>query len=171
MDKSRFLAKTERVTGTTQIECVKLDYLNAKYKFKLLPDTSATETGLVRVMELIPTIPEMPNFILRWDEKADTLDVDIYKNGQLCNELWDIDGYEGHHTQKIGNRIFKINIVIPNEEIFKGIINVGLLMEIFLQVKHPIKATLSVKVIRKKRLFRKIAYFLSFQKMNPSQSK
>jgi len=150
MDQGKFLAKTKRVAGITKVEPVKIDYLNEKYELKLFPDTPATNTGLVRVIELIPKISEMPNFILRWDEKADTLDVDIYRNGQVCNELWDTDGYKGHHTQKIENKTFKVNIAIPNEEIFNGSINVGLLIQLSLQTKANIKPNLSLKIIRKR---------------------
>ena len=150
MERSRFLAKGIRVGGTTKVEPAKINYLNGKYALELFPNTPATETGFVKVMELIPKISRVPNFILRWDEKADTLDVDIYKNGKLCNELWGTVGYNGHHTQRIKNRIFWVNITIPNKKIFEGIINIGLLIQAKFSIKLTSHLKAKAEVIRKR---------------------
>jgi hypothetical protein len=150
MDPSIFRAKGVKIGGTTKVEAIKLAHLDKKYKFKLFPNTPATESGLVKVMELIPESSEMPNFILRWDEKSDTLDVDIYKNGKLCNELWGIEEYNGHHTQKIGNRRFGVKITIPNKKIFEGIIDVGLLIQAKISIKLTSHVKLKAEVIRKR---------------------
>lgn len=150
MDQKKFENKTKKVAGTTKIDVLKIEYLNQDYEKKILPDNPATKTGLVEVMELIPKISEMPKFILRWDEKANTLDVDIYKGDKIRNNLWSTKGYNGHHAQEIENRIFKIDISIPNTKIFSGIINTGLLIHQSSFANANIKPNLSIRVIRKK---------------------
>ena len=150
MDQKRFENKTKKVAGTAKLKILKIEYLNRDYDAKIFPDNPATKTGLVKVMELIPKISEMPKFIFRWDEKADTLDADIYKSDKICTSLWNIEGYNGHHPQKIKNRIFKIDISIPNAKIFIGIIDIGLLMQQSFSGNANIKSSLSMRIIRKK---------------------
>jgi predicted transport protein len=83
-------------------------------------------------------------------KKKEDLDVDIYKEGRLHNELWNDPGYKGHHTQRIDgeSKIFEADIGILGKEIFKGKIDVGLFIK--LTIKESVRLTDSVKVVHKK---------------------
>lgn len=150
MNRDKFLAKSGRIKGTTKVEPVKIDYLNEKYELKLLHDTPTTATGLVKVMELISKFPEMPSFILRWDEKDARIDVDRYKNGKICK--WPGGYDESHHSVRMADRIFEVNIIDPdtNRKIFKGILNIGLLIEEKVTFQIRSSFTGSNKIIHKK---------------------
>jgi len=96
-------------------------YIDKNYTLECCSKNRITETGLLEVAKLKPKKKSLPEFKFRWDEKADTLDVDIYKNGKLCNELWDTDGYNGHHTKRVSkDKIFEVFIKTPNGVIFDG---------------------------------------------------
>ena len=100
-------------------------------------EKEASDTGLVKFCELTPRYLHLPMFIIRWDEREEALDVDIYIDGKLDNKLWDESGYNGHHSQKIENkgynRGYKIDIKIPGRQIFSGIIDIGLSFELKMQ--------------------------------------
>ena len=42
------------------------------------------------IVELFPKNSLLPKFLFRWNERAEVLDIDIYKNKRLCNELWKV---------------------------------------------------------------------------------
>ena len=150
MDPEKFKAKTKKVAGTTKVDIVSVDYLNPEYELEVLSNERTTPTGLLEVVKLNPKKPDLPQFIFRWDEKTDRLDVDIYKNGINCKDLWKKPGHEGHQTQRVSgeDKIFEADISTPDKKIFKGKINVGLFIK--LVIKDSIKLTDRVEVIHKK---------------------
>ena len=140
MDPEKFKNKKSKIAGTTRVDILKTEYLDENYRVKLLPNTPASESGLVKVAELISDIPQMPMFILRWDEGDNTLDVDIYKNRKICRDpewICEISRYKGHHAIRLDGdkRLFKIDISIPGRKIFKGVLNIGLLIEEHVECK------------------------------------
>jgi hypothetical protein len=151
MDPRRFRDKTKKVAGTTNVDVVSIEYLNPEYEIEVLPPNNLTSpTGLLEVARLNPKKPNLLQFVFRWDENEDTLDVDIYKDGKNCKNLWKKNGYKGHHTQKVDreSKIFKANISIPSQPIFKGKINVDLFIQ--LTIKDSAKSTDSIKIVHKR---------------------
>ena len=150
MDPNKFLRKEKKVVGTTKVKVVETDYIDRNYKIKVFSNHSTTKTGLVEVIQLFPKSPHLPHFIFRWDERSEELDIDIYRNKRICNELWNKEGYSGHHTQKVveKGRAFKVNISIPGKKVFKGKVNIGLFIR--LNLKDSIVSTENISIIHKK---------------------
>ena len=156
MDPVKFKDKNPKVSGTTEVAIFKIKYKDPNYKIKLLPYKFATGTALVKVAKLIPDVPKKPTFVFRWDEKANALDVDMYKEGKKCKSTaWthQRNGYKGHHTTRVYGykRLFKAEINIPERKIFKGIINVGLFIEEAMKAQARAKTTLSLRIFRAKK--------------------
>jgi len=150
MNPEKFKDIDKKVAGTTKVEIVKIDYLDYNYKIEVFPDNLATSTALVKIAQLIPKNSHLPTFLFRWDKNQNTLDVDIYKEGKLCKELWNDVGYKGHQTQRVSkeSKIFDADVSMPDKRIFKGKIDVGLFIKIM--IKESAKLTDSVKVVHKK---------------------
>ena len=80
-------------------------------KYHIAPDyelnepsrSEIDEQGLLKVGELKAKKSDLPSFVLRWDEKADSLDIDIQGDPEVVTkETKDyfrrgIKGYKGHH--------------------------------------------------------------------------
>ena len=148
MDPDKFKNKKSKVAGTTRADILKKEYLDKNYRIKLLPNTPAGESGLVKAAELTPDTPRLPMFIFRWDENGNTLDIDMYKNGKICRDfewIYGANGYKGHHAVKLDGdeRLFEIDISTPRRKIFKGVLNVGLLIRELGEFKMQFKATAS----------------------------
>jgi hypothetical protein len=132
MKPDRFLNKEKKVGGTTSVEILENHYIHPDYISKPCCYEKATDTGLVKIGELVPKQQSFPRFIFRWDERKETLDVDIYVEGKLTNALWDQPGYKGHHPPKKNGSSgrYVLDIWIPLKRIFKGIIDIGLAFEL-----------------------------------------
>ena len=153
MDPEKFRNKKQKVIKTRNVE-ISLEYLNPDYyEPKLLPYRDATPTGLVKVGKITPKKPDLPEFLLRCDKNGNALDVDIYKDSKISNNLWRKSGYKGHHTKKIdsGKRIFEVDIRIPGRRIIQGKINMELFFEQVMKVESKVKPKLIYKVHRAKK--------------------
>lgn len=150
MNPDKFRDKAKKIGGVTKVNIVSVYFLDPEYEIETLSDHFTSPTGFLEVVRLKPKSPELPKFIFRWDENKDALDVDIYKEEIIHNELWNVEGYEGHHTQKItsAGKVFKANISIPDKKIFEGKIDVGLFIQ--LTIKDSGKLTDSIKVVHKR---------------------
>ena len=140
MDPEKYKNKRGKVAGTTRVKPLEIKYKNPNYEVKLLPNTPATETGLVEVMELVPKVSNLPKFVARWDENKHTLDVDLYEGEKINkNPSWksEENGHKGHHPiRRTGApRIFDIDVRIPNAKIFEGSLNVSLLFKESVELK------------------------------------
>jgi hypothetical protein len=60
-----------------RIEWLEGPCLDERYTIHDAVEALASETGLLCLFELVPSDRSLPRFRGRWDEKADTLDVDI----------------------------------------------------------------------------------------------
>lgn len=149
MDPKKFLEKPKKVAGTTKVDVVLMDFLDSDYETEILSNQSTISTGLLEVVRLNPKKPNLPTFIFRWDERPGELDVDICNCPEVEKQDFKMGkrGYKGHHTQEITGegKIFVADIGIPNKEIFKGKINVGLFIQ--LMIKDSGVGTDSVKVV------------------------
>ena len=150
MDQKKFENKTKRIAGATKVDIVSVEHLNPEYEIEVLSDQRTTPTGLLEIVRLNPTKPGLPRFIFRWDENADVLDVDIYKDEKYRNDLWNKNVYNGHHTRRISNeaKIFESDIKRFDSSIFKGKIDVGLFIKI--TIKESCKLIDSIKVVHKR---------------------
>jgi hypothetical protein len=151
MKPEEFLNKEKKVGGSESVEICCVDYLNTDYLIKLYPSETATKTGLVKFGELISKQSDFPTFTFRWDQNKETLDVDIYTEGELKSELWSKQGYQGHHPQKEEGdpRRYKLDIAVPNKQIFTGTITVGLRFELQLRSGLHLGGSLEIKKIQK----------------------
>ncbi len=100
------------------------------YKLVLLSKNRRSDTGLLKVFELVPLRPRFPGFIGRWDRKADKLDVDITGVSKAIMQRFrqGCSGYSGHHSLRSTDlgRIFHVRILIPHGLIFEGNIQFSL---------------------------------------------
>ncbi len=150
MDPKKFKQKIKKIAGTTNVDIISTEYLSPEYETEILSKNTTTSTGLLEIIRLNPLKPDLPQFIFRWDENKDALDIDIYKDRKRCNDLWGKNKYKGHHTRKISkeSKIFEADINGPNGIIFKGIINVDLFIQ--LALKDSAQLTEEIKIVHKK---------------------
>ena len=110
---------------------VKQDYIDARYELFIYQRNEITSTGLLTIGELKPQDETLPGFLFRWDEKADSLDVDINNTTDGIERKFKAgkEGYDGHHTKRVPyekNKTFEVDIKIPDFQVFKGNISFGL---------------------------------------------
>lgn len=138
MDPNVFASQPSRVGGSGKVDILNTKYLDPDYEIISCSDQKATPTGLVTLIQISPKKDKtFPSFFLRWDSNPETIDVDIYLDGKNRKDLWGRPGYCGHHTKRIRGegRKFEVNITIPERNIFMGIVNIGLLVEVNLKVE------------------------------------
>lgn len=129
MDKLRFQNKHQRVIGF-EGGALYVERLHSDYTLSLFldyPESQSSETGLLSVLEINPQQKASPQFIVRWDRNEETLDVDAYIDGvRQDNKIWWKENkYDGHHPQKVRERVFWIDITESKDIIFRGEIRVG----------------------------------------------
>jgi hypothetical protein len=151
MDPKKFAQKNSKVAGTTKIDLIETQtqYRDSDYKLVPCSDTIATETGFVIIATLkAQRDKRLPEFYLRWDDKKDELDVDIYVDGVNCKDLWRQPGYNGHKTIPFNpdEREFKVCIKTPERRVFEGVIRVRLLFSVGIQLhcRNQTRASLSL---------------------------
>jgi hypothetical protein len=115
---------------------INVDYCDLNFKVKELTDSTVNSTGLLEV-----GLISSPNidFLLRWDEKEKTIDVDMKPK----NKPKRVNGFEGHHTKKLsGSPMAKylINIKLKRRLIFKGTI------ELILKTSNRIEKSLGYAI-------------------------
>ncbi len=94
---------------------------------------SSTETGLLEIFEIIPNSPDLPRFRGRWDEKADSLDIDLLHADERMRKAFEAGrpGYIGHRAVRVpgSSRAFEVKMAIPGIDICVGMITLNLLRE------------------------------------------
>ena len=112
-------------------------YVHPSYSMNSFDGKRITTTGWLKVFELIPQTSGDPEFHARWDEKADSLDIDIDKVNRSSENRFnkETNGYKGHHPprESIVPRAFKVEITIPGKKICEGIVAFNLFSEMELQ--------------------------------------
>ena len=127
MDRKKVIEENGKVFSTGKIECLEIFYKDKDYELQLYCNNKISETGLLDIGELSSNKQSLPEFIFRWDEKKEALDVDVYINDKIDRDLWELVGYKGHHSRRNyaeNGRVFEIDIHIPNRHIFHGSIRV-----------------------------------------------
>lgn len=115
---------------TGLVEVLPGSVLDPAYQLELLSRWEITPTSWLKVFTLTPRDPTsgLPGFIGRWDERADTLDVDITNVDDDVKE-WFRQGrrdYAGHHPARTKPRGFDVDLRIPGTEVFRGVVSFGL---------------------------------------------
>lgn len=108
-------------------------------------------TGRLVIARLKPkdaTARILPEFVLRWDEKANSLDVDpvnvsIVEAREFKKGTGD---YYGHHPKKVGSnpRVFEVNIGWRGQQVYHGGIKFSLAREVEVKAALGIGTSLSV---------------------------
>lgn len=134
MNKEKVAIRNGKAFKTNKVE-VKQDYIDARYELFRYPRNEITPAGLLTVGELKPKDETLPGFLFRWDEKAESLDIDIKNISEGIKKKFtrEIEGYDGHHTKRVPdekNRTFEVGIKIPEMPVFKGEISFGLHREL-----------------------------------------
>jgi hypothetical protein len=130
MMAKEFAEKPIKVIGSTGVEFVTLLYKDTGYDLKIFPNRKCDVTGHIIFAELDPLNNQFPSFIFRWDHGDKVVDVDILLNNKDRKDLWNYEGYNGHHAKLFDNEVQEYSFLIetPGRKIFEGTINVGLLV-------------------------------------------
>jgi len=129
MDKNR-VKKDGRVWELKEVN-IKIAYLNPNYTINPHSHNKLSEHGLLTIAELIPNNLALPKFVFRWDDKNEAMDVDLYVDREINNDLWKDKRYEGHHTKRLTSekgRIYEVKIKSPLGRIFEGLMRVPVIM-------------------------------------------
>ena len=133
------------------IKQIKTNYSNPDYDLELYQTNEITKEGLLLVGKLKSKISTLPEFWLRWDEKKEELDVDMYGDSKH-REDWinSRNGYKGHHTQKVtgGGRDFQVSIKIPNVNVFQGVLRFSLERDLEISDKVALRGEVITKVTK-----------------------
>lgn len=133
--------KDGKAFKTTEVKVIE-NWRHPKYEMIKYRENRITDTGLLLVAELRPMEENLPRFLFRWDEKAESLDVDITDVSEEIKRKFKRgrEGYEGHHPKRVPDEkeiIFEVCIRTPQGKVFEGKISFGLHRE--LEGKSPVK--------------------------------
>ena len=121
MDKRKFKEKKRKAVEIVEINIIKIQYLNVNYELELYPHALVNrENGLLECGKLKSN---KNIFRFRWDEKDESIDVDL----QLAGTKKRLKDFIGHHTIQVSvspNRKYKFKIKHKDELVFKAVIEV-----------------------------------------------
>ena len=102
------------------------EYVHPDYDL-VLGERQIGPTGLLTIAKLKlknPRTGSLPEFVFRWDDKDDHLDVDSLSALEKEQRLFkrETDGYYGHHSMiiSISPRVFEINLMWCGQVIYQG---------------------------------------------------
>jgi len=120
---------TNRIARAARVKSWDKYHIDPDYELNEPSRSEIDEQGLLKVGELKAKKSDLPSFMFRWDEKADSLDVDIQGDPDVVTEKVKdyfrsgTKGYKGHHPirkEPLENRIFESDIWIPGKNVFRG---------------------------------------------------
>ena len=127
MDKDSFAKKPSKTLGSRDI-LVTTEFLSADYcePPASVKEVRTTETGHLELLRIEPKRAGFPSFSVRWDHKANSIDVDLVSSSEEEVRLFKAEehGYRGHHTERDRpSRSYPIDIQTPaTGPVFKGTI-------------------------------------------------
>jgi hypothetical protein len=130
MDAKKFEGKTPRAESAHNI-VLQNEYVDPGYTREVPKVATVTPTGHLVLLRLQAISRGWPAFTVRWDEKQNTIDVDLVGCADDA-ELFRLGrkGYQGHHpvTVSVDPRVFKIDIRLPQLKVYEALLtcNVGL---------------------------------------------
>jgi len=106
----------------------KVEHLDGDYILDVRKENKTTKQGLLQVGRLESKTGSLPRFLFRWDEKGKHVNVDILGVDNTVKNWFEQgeNGYSGHRAQKVKDRLFNIDIRIPTNHVFKGLIRFNL---------------------------------------------
>ncbi len=126
MDPKKYEAKKIKVDGACGIT-ITTSHIDPGYDLRHTENVDATGTGHILLFKLAPLKPGLPRFSGRWDDAAQSVDVDL--DGPRHQRLafkWGVAGYSGHHTTRPGPvPKYVVDIIIPGSHVFQGEITLG----------------------------------------------
>jgi len=148
--------KDGKAFKTTEVKVIE-KWIHPKYKMIKYKENRITDTGLLLVAELRPMEENLPRFLFRWDEKAESLDVDITDVSEEIKRKFKRgrEGYEGHHPKRVPDEkeiIFEACIRTPQGKVFEGKISFGLHRE--LEASKSLGLLCNVVMVVRRRLRR-----------------
>lgn len=170
MDKNRWATQEFKALGSHNIN-VATEFLSADYKEpEFEPIATVGDTGLLRLMRIEPRTPGLPAFSVRWDQKEDSINVDLV--GESEDALYFSKGragYCGHKTNRISEnpRTQEIDIDTPiTGPVFKGAMALNIQFGLSLAGSLSMKAEFEAhaEVIREGRIRRLVAKLKAFVK-------
>jgi hypothetical protein len=124
-----------------------ITYIHDEYELVVLPKISITEQGLQLIGKIKPKNNTMPEFLIRWDEKDNHLNVDIVPEEKLWKR--GIQGYKGHLAEKLkdrAGRAFSLIIETPASKVFNGVVSFNLARDRSLKTSTGMSATVTHEV-------------------------
>ena len=105
-------------------------FIDSQYDIVLGESIGKTGPLVVAILKAKNATPEV-DFVLRWDEKANYLDVEPPVNATRAQKQKfrnGTDGYSGHHPEKIGSgpHVFKVDIIWNCKGLYRGEIGFSL---------------------------------------------
>jgi hypothetical protein len=138
MDPQKVAMKDGKARRSNSVELTHLELLSDRYCFQTLQESPVTDHGMLVFFYLLPKVMDWPTFVGRWDENADTVDIDPLRE-MVSSEEWqkvrnDEPGYQWHQGKVVDrvNRLISFDFTFRGMPIFKGLIKVGILRELAL---------------------------------------
>jgi hypothetical protein len=130
------------------------EYVHPDYDL-VLGEGQIGQTGLLAIATLKlknPRTGSLPDFVLRWDDKDDRLDVDSLSKLEKEQRLFrrGTGGYCGHHSVRISTspRAFEINLAWQGQGIYRGRLKFNLSIDLSARDKVVPKDTASTSLTR-----------------------
>jgi hypothetical protein len=102
-------------------------YLNPEYEVELFSESEIDEQGLLTICKLKTKRVGFPEFFVRWDEKGDHINIDMFPNN-TCRKNWEKErrGYKGHKPRKVGEKTYMLLVSTPTIKVVEGTISFSL---------------------------------------------
>jgi len=116
---------------------IEVCYLDASYILERYEEPKTAPNGRLVIAELRPKEGTPPSFLLRWDEKANKLKVDIQGISSTLEKSFEqgTGGYAGHYPRRVQSegKVFEVDIRMPEKHVFNGYVKFN--------IKHSATAT------------------------------
>jgi hypothetical protein len=150
MDPKKVQEKDGKARNVMIVNVEKISYLNKNYELVICEGENIGDTGLLIIFRIRAKHESLPDFLGRWDEKDNRLDIDICKVDKDEKKRFErgIGEYSGHHPEVIceTDRKFNINIIARNINIFEGILSFGLYRQLDIHDSLSLIDTIGNKV-------------------------
>jgi len=100
----------------------------------------------------------LPSFVVRWDDKQNTIDVDLEGNpAERQGFKFERNGYRGHHpaTISVEPRVFEVDIQLPKRKVYEALLTFNVGRSVTLAETLRFKAEFSAELLPNDRKPRK----------------
>jgi hypothetical protein len=144
MNYARWVSQSVRILGGQNVHFLDARFDDADYSLETAESMLTGCTGLLSLFTLRALRAGLPSFAGRWDDAADTVDVDLIGPREEKEAFKAGDsGYRGHHSVVISRhpRQYKIEIATPHGLAFIGCLSLNLDIA---TKSSPIETTLGI---------------------------